>query len=231
MRVDRGITGRASQVLVLAVRNVEVSLGVTVFLGKTEVDHVDLVSSLADAHEEVVGLDVSMNEGLGVDVLDAGDELISQEEDSLEGEFSVAEVEEVLQRRAEEIEDHCIVVTFCAKPTDEGNADTASEGLVDAGLVFELGVFGLDGFELDGNLFARDDVGAQVDITKTAAADLAADAVFVTDSKILDHSSVCMSSSCSQRRVSSCPSLKSGELGVLGRTMVVILSEVPYWQG
>ena len=154
MGVDRGIAGGTSQVLVLTVWDMEVRLWVTVFLGKPKVNHVDLVASLADPHEKVVWLNVSVDEGLGVDVLDAGDELIGEEEHGLEGELSVAEVEQIFQGGTKEIEDHGIVVTFCAKPTDEGDSNTSSEGFVDSGLIFELRVFGLDGFELDGNLFA-----------------------------------------------------------------------------
>ena len=60
--VDGGITGRASQVLVLPVRDVEVRLRVTVLLGQTEIDDIDLVTTLADAHEEVVGLDITVDE-------------------------------------------------------------------------------------------------------------------------------------------------------------------------
>lgn len=37
-------------------------LGVTVLLGQTKVDNVDLVTTLANAHEEVVGLDVTVDE-------------------------------------------------------------------------------------------------------------------------------------------------------------------------
>ena len=40
------------------------------------------------SHEEVVWLDVSVDEVLGVDVLDPGDELVGQEQDSLETEPS-----------------------------------------------------------------------------------------------------------------------------------------------
>lgn len=60
--VDTGITGGTSKVLVLSVWDVEVCLGVTVLLGETEIDDVDLVSTLADAHEEVVGLDITVDE-------------------------------------------------------------------------------------------------------------------------------------------------------------------------
>jgi hypothetical protein len=158
--VDGGVTSGTGQVLVLSVWDVEVGLGVPVLLGETEVNHVDLVAPLADAHEEVVGLDVTVDEALGVDVLDAADELVGEQENGLEGEFAVAEVEEILEGGAEEVEDHGVVVTLGAEPSDERNADAASERLVDAGLILELRVLGLDGLKLDGNLLAGDDVGA-----------------------------------------------------------------------
>ena len=71
MGVDAGISGGTSQVLVLTVWNMEMSLGVPILLGQTEINDVDLVATLANAHEEVVRFDVSVDEGLGVDVLDA----------------------------------------------------------------------------------------------------------------------------------------------------------------
>jgi hypothetical protein len=203
MGVDTGITGSASQVLVLTVGDVEVSLGVTVLLGQTKVNDVHLVSTLADAHEEVVGLDVSVDERLGVDVFDAGDQLVGQEQDGLEGELSVAEVEQVFQTGAEKVDDHGIVVTFGAEPAHEGDAHTAGQGLVDTGFIFELGVLGLDALQLNSDLFSGDDVGAckisflwlkrdparqnmrtQVDVTKTTASNLASNTVLVTDPQI-----------------------------------------------
>ncbi len=48
--VDGGITSSSGQVLVLPIRDVEVGLGVTVFLGQTEIDDIDLVAALADTH-------------------------------------------------------------------------------------------------------------------------------------------------------------------------------------
>lgn len=99
--VDRSITGSAGQVLVLSVRDVEVSLRVTVLLGETKINDIDLVASLADTHQEVVGLDITVDERLGVDVFDAGDELVGQQKDRLQRELAVAEVEEVLQTGTE----------------------------------------------------------------------------------------------------------------------------------
>lgn len=185
MSVDGGVTGSASQVLVLSVRNVEVRLGVAVLLGQTKVNDIDLVATLADAHQEVVRLDVTVDERFGVDVLDARDELVGQQEDGLERELAVAEVEEILQTGAEKVKNHGIVVALGTEPANEGNAHTAGEGFVDTGLVLELGVLGLDALKLDGNLFAGDDVGAQVDVTERTGANLPADAVLVTDTQVL----------------------------------------------
>ena len=95
--VDAGIAGGTSQVLVLSVWDVEVRLGSAVLLGETKIDHINLVAALADAHEEVVRLDITVDERLGMDVLNAGDELIGQEEHGLQRELAVAEVEEILQ--------------------------------------------------------------------------------------------------------------------------------------
>ena len=160
MGVNRGVTSGTGQVLVLSVRDVEVGLGVPVLLGETEVDNVDLVTPLTDTHEEVVRLNVTVDKALGVDVLNAADQLVGEEEDGLEREFAVAEVEEIFEGGAEEIEDHGVVVTLGAEPPDERNADAASERLVDAGLILELRVLGLDGLKLDGDFLAGDDVCA-----------------------------------------------------------------------
>lgn len=121
-----------------------------------------------------------------MNVLNAGNELVSQQQDRLERKFAVAKVEQVLKRGAEQIEDHGVVVTFCAIPANEGNADAASKTFVDTCLVLKLGVLGLDTFELDGDFFARNDVGSQVNVTETSAADLSADAVLVADAEILE---------------------------------------------
>jgi len=70
MGIDGGVTGGTGQVLVLTVWDVEVRLRVTVFLSQPEVDDIDLIPTLANAHQEVVGLDITMDERLGMDVFD-----------------------------------------------------------------------------------------------------------------------------------------------------------------
>lgn len=62
----------------------EVSLGVTILLSEAEINDIDLVSPLANTHEEVVRLDVSVDKRLGMDVLDTGDELVSQQQHGLQ---------------------------------------------------------------------------------------------------------------------------------------------------
>jgi len=43
-------------------------LGVMELLGKTEIDDIDLISTLSNAHEEVVRFDITMNEVSRVDI-------------------------------------------------------------------------------------------------------------------------------------------------------------------
>lgn len=93
-----------------------------------------------------------------MDVFDAGNELVGEKKDGLQRELAVAEVEKILQTGSQQIDDHSIVIAFGTEPTDEGNTNTTGKRLVDTGFVFKLGVLGLDTLELDGNLFAGDDV-------------------------------------------------------------------------
>ena len=48
-------------------------LWVAVLLCQTEVNHIDLVASLANSHQKVVWLDIAMNEVTRVNVFDARD--------------------------------------------------------------------------------------------------------------------------------------------------------------
>jgi hypothetical protein len=97
MGVDRSVSGGTSQILVLPVWNVEMCLWVSVLFGKTEINHIDLVSTLSNAHEKVVGLDVPVDEVSRVNVFNSGDQLVGEEEDSLERELSVAKVEQIFE--------------------------------------------------------------------------------------------------------------------------------------
>ena len=162
MSVDGGVAVSSSgvNIPVFSVRDVNMGLGVTECLGKTEIDDIDLTATLPDAYEEVVRFDIAVNQIFPMDVFGTrnlwqkgvrkkmGEEakdyqLISKEKNGLETKFAVTEVEEILQRRPEEIENHGVVVTFCAKPSDKRNTDTTSKGFVDLGLLLQLRVLGV----------------------------------------------------------------------------------------
>ena len=78
MSVDGRITGGSCQVLVLTIWYVEVSLRVAVFFCQSKVDDIDLISTLSNSHQEVVRLDITVDERFGMDVLNTGNELISE---------------------------------------------------------------------------------------------------------------------------------------------------------
>lgn len=81
--VDGSVASSASQVFVLAIRDVLVGASISVLLGQAKVNDVNKVALLPQAHKEVVGLDVSVDEVLGVYVLDTADHLVSQQKNSL----------------------------------------------------------------------------------------------------------------------------------------------------
>jgi hypothetical protein len=49
--------------------------------------------------------------------------LVSEHQDSLQLELSLAVVEKVFKRRSEEVDDHDIVISFYTKPMDVGYTD------------------------------------------------------------------------------------------------------------
>ena len=97
MSVDGRVPSGTGQILVLSVRDMKMRLRVSIFLGQSEINDIDLVSSFSYAHEEIVGFDVSMNKVSRVDVFDSRNELVGEEKHRLEGELSVTKVEQVFE--------------------------------------------------------------------------------------------------------------------------------------
>lgn len=83
------------------------------------------------------------------------------------------------------VKNHGVVVTFGSEPAHERDSNTADQGFVDAGLMFEQGMVSADSLDLDGDLLAGDNVGAEIDVAETAAANLSAEAVLFTYKEIL----------------------------------------------
>jgi len=47
-------------------------LGIAILFGKTKVNNIHLISTLSNAHQEVVRLDITMNEIFRMDIFNAG---------------------------------------------------------------------------------------------------------------------------------------------------------------
>eukprot|EP00445_Apocalathium_hangoei_P061646 CAMPEP_0204094030 /NCGR_PEP_ID=MMETSP0360-20130528/190721_1 /ASSEMBLY_ACC=CAM_ASM_000342 /TAXON_ID=268821 /ORGANISM="Scrippsiella Hangoei, Strain SHTV-5" /LENGTH=312 /DNA_ID=CAMNT_0051043337 /DNA_START=633 /DNA_END=1567 /DNA_ORIENTATION=- len=170
--VHTRVARRTSQALALPVGDVLLRLRVTVLLGQAKVDYVDLVGLLAQADQKVVRLDIAVDEVLGMHVLHAVDHLICKHEGRLQAELAIAEAEEILQGRAQQVDDHHVVVALHAVPMDVGDADATCKNLVQLGLIQELRMPGLDGLQLDGDLLPGLHVGADVDVAEGSGANL-----------------------------------------------------------
>ena len=96
---------------------------VAIQLGETKVNDVDHMTPRTPPHQKVVGLNISVNVALGMDNLQAAEELVRKHEHRLEIEAPAAIIEKILQALAEQIYDHDVVVAFDAIPTHARNAN------------------------------------------------------------------------------------------------------------
>jgi len=104
--VDGGVAGGSGQVFAVLVRNV-LAVAVLVALGETKVDHIDAVTSrFSSPDEEIVGLDIPVDNTVLVAFLNSLNHLNSNHQDSLEVQTFPARLEEVFERRSEQIHDH-----------------------------------------------------------------------------------------------------------------------------
>lgn len=77
----------------------------------------NLVTMATNAHKEVVGFDVSMDEVLFVDVFNATNHLIGQHQHGFHGKATATKVEQVLQRRSQQVHDEHIVLLLLSVPS------------------------------------------------------------------------------------------------------------------
>ncbi len=88
-------------------------------------------------------------------------QLVREQQHRLEREVAVAPLEEVLERRPEEVDDHDVVVALPSRPHNPRDARATHECLVYLRLLLQRTVLRDCGFELDGDLLARDGVHAE----------------------------------------------------------------------
>lgn len=74
---------------------------VTVLLRQSEVDEEELITVAPDSHQKIVWLNISMDEVLVVNKLNATNHLICEHEDRLHCESPRAEIEKVFEARSQ----------------------------------------------------------------------------------------------------------------------------------
>lgn len=157
MVVDARISGCAAKLAALE-RRVVVRLAM--LLGQSKVDRVQHVALRAHSHEEVVRLDVAVQVPLAVDVREPHEGLVREQQHRLEREAPPAVVEQVLERRAEQLVGQHVKVVLGAAPEYLGDADAASERGVDIGFVPEDARVFAHVHQLESDLLACLEIGA-----------------------------------------------------------------------
>lgn len=133
-------------------------LGITEFCGETQIRHINLISMLPHTQQEVLRLDVTMDDALGMDVFETVKELIGEHQHGLEREFAAAVVEKIFQTRPQEIEHHRVVFTFGLIRVDSWNTGTTGKGSIDVDFAFEERGIDEYVFEFDGDFITSIDV-------------------------------------------------------------------------
>ena len=101
MGCNGGISGGSSQIFTILVWNM-VTLTIHVALGKTKVNDVDEVAGgFCRSDEEVIRLHITMNDSLGVDLLEMFHELNSNQKNRLHVELAFAVLEKIFEGRPE----------------------------------------------------------------------------------------------------------------------------------
>ena len=97
-------------------------LGILVALAQTKVDQVDRALFVADAHQEIIWLHITMDEVVRVHELEAADHLLGQHAHGLQSELTTAVLEQIFERMAKKLHDHSLVVSFNTVPVDVRDA-------------------------------------------------------------------------------------------------------------
>ena len=76
---------------------------IDIALGEAEVDHEDVACFIPEAHQEVVGLDVSVDKFFLMHVLDSFKQPDPQHQGGLQRKLTAAQVKEILEVRPEHL--------------------------------------------------------------------------------------------------------------------------------
>jgi hypothetical protein len=86
-------------------------------------------------------------------------------ENGFQAKCTVAKIVKIPEGRPEEVEHHGPIITLYAEPFHERYPNAPCKGLVDLRLVFQLGMFHIDGLELNGYFLARKEVYPEINNT------------------------------------------------------------------
>ena len=136
MTVDAGKSCRANQIWVPGARGMSVHLGSIGFRGEAQICHINLIPTPPDTHQEVLWLDVSMNDVLGMNILKTANELIGEHQHSFKRELATAEVEEVFQAWSQQIKHQGLEIALCLISVNSWNTGTARKRSIDVGFTF-----------------------------------------------------------------------------------------------
>ena|SRR5271170_1095397 len=100
-----------------------------------------------------------------MDVFESGNDLVRQEKDCLQREFPIAEVEQISQAWAEQVENHGIRAMCFSNMMNKWDTDSTRKRLVN--MSFMLNVR----FDLDRKLTSRDGICRLVDVTANLGID------------------------------------------------------------
>ncbi len=112
MTVDAGKSCRANQVWVPGASGMSVHLGNIGFCGEAQICHINLIPMLPHTHQEILRLDVSMDDTLGMNVFKTVKELVDEHQYGLQRELAAAEVEKIFQTRSQKIKHHHVILRF-----------------------------------------------------------------------------------------------------------------------
>lgn len=128
------------------------------FRGEAQIRHINQIPLLPHTHQEILRLDVSMNDALGMDIFETVKELVDEHQHSLERDFATAEVEKVFQTRPQKIKNHSIILTLRLISVDSWNTDTTGKEPIGISFAFQQGGIDKHMFEFDSDIFAGIDV-------------------------------------------------------------------------
>jgi hypothetical protein len=151
---------------------------------KAEINHEHLAGSWANAHDEILWLDIAVDEIFFVHVFEARQHLIGQHQDRLQRQPTVAFHKQILERFPKEVDDQNVVDALATMPEKSRDSNTALENLINFRFIDQLGRFGPDGLQFDRDRAVGLDLFPAVDFAEVPGANFAAEAESASDNSI-----------------------------------------------